>query len=170
MARPASSVRAVWRILVAQGGHGQQQPGEGRQVVSFVGGETQPLHTLFFVGLRAGHAQHPAHGRRAAAQQVILHADGEVGVVTGGIDQQQLLRDACARSSCSRDWPDCASRSWRRSRRGVHSPAPARTGRSCLAGSAPELCWQDRSSSPAHSRTGSSLAGSGVSLLRLSNL
>jgi hypothetical protein len=59
--------------------------------VALFGGEFEEADALGFVGAGAGHAENPADWRRLEAEHVVLDANGEVGVVEGGIEGEGLF-------------------------------------------------------------------------------
>src|ERR1700678_4497354 len=64
---------------------------KGSEVVALFCGELEEADALGLVGAGSGHAEKPADGSGLEAEHVVFNADGEVGIVEGGIEGESLL-------------------------------------------------------------------------------
>jgi len=76
---------------VAQLPDGEHEAGEGGKIVALLGGEFEETDSLGLVRAGTSHTKDPADGRSFETEHVVLDADGEVGIVKGGVDGKGLL-------------------------------------------------------------------------------
>ncbi len=76
---------------VAKLSDGEHEAGEGGEIVALLGCEFEQANAFCLVGTGTGHAEEPTDGRGLEAEHVVLDADGQVGVVEGGVDGEGLL-------------------------------------------------------------------------------
>ena len=82
---------ALLGVAVTEFAYGEHEAGEGGEIVALFCSELEESDTFLLVGAGAGEAEDPADRRGFKAEHVVFNADGEVGVVEGGVDGEGLF-------------------------------------------------------------------------------